>query len=103
MTNLENVTKLGARIKAHDLQFMLDIHYSDTWADLGAQRKPKAWDDLPFSQLVEKVRDYNSSVIAHLRENKALPDMVQIGHETRNDLFYRCARLKSRASQVLIK
>ena len=73
VTNLENVTGLGARIKAAGLQFMLDIHYSDTWADPGAQRKPRAWDDLLFPQLVEKVRDYTSAVIAHLRANQALP------------------------------
>ncbi len=87
-SSLQSVTQLGKRIKAEKLGFMLDIHYSDTWADPGAQRKPRAWKDLEFPALVEQTRVYSRHVIAHLRENGALPDMVQIGNETRNGLLY---------------
>lgn len=87
-SSLENVTKLGQRIKAAKLGFLLDIHYSDTWADPGAQRKPKAWESLDFPALVQQTRDYSRDVIAHLRANGAMPDMVQIGNETRNGLLY---------------
>ena len=82
------MTKLGKRIKAEHLGFMLDIHYSDTWADPGAQRKPRAWENLEFPALVEQTRVYSRDVIVYLRENGALPDMVQIGNETRNGLLY---------------
>ncbi len=88
VSSLESVTLLGKRIKAAGLSFLLDIHYSDTWADPGHQIKPKAWAELPFPQLVQKVHDYSREVIAHLRENGALPDMVQVGNETRNGLLY---------------
>ena len=87
-SSLQSVTQLGRRIKAEHLDFMLDIHYSDTWADPGAQRKPRAWENLQFPALVEQTRSYSRDVIAHLRENGALPDMVQIGNETRNGLLY---------------
>lgn len=88
VSNLEHVTALGKRIKAAGLGFMLDIHFSDTWADPGQQRKPAAWDALPFAQLVQKVRDYSCETLAHLRQAGALPDAVQIGNETRNGLLY---------------
>ena len=88
VSDLENVTTLGRRIKAAGLGFLLDIHYSDTWADPGQQRKPRAWETLDFPDLVEQTRVYSRDVIAHLRENGALPDMVQIGNETRNGLLY---------------
>ena len=87
-SSLENVTRLGQRIKAAKLGFLLDIHYSDTWADPGAQRKPRAWENSDFPALVEQTRNYSRDVIAHLRENNAMPDMVQIGNETRNGLLY---------------
>lgn len=87
-SSLQSVTQLGKRIKAEKLGFMLDIHYSDTWADPSAQRKPRAWEKLEFPALVEQTRVYSRHVIAHLRENGALPDMVQIGNETRNGLLY---------------
>ena len=88
VSGLESVTAFGKRIKASGFQFLLDIHYSDTWADPGHQKKPAAWDALPFPQLVTQVHDYSRDVIAHLRQNGAMPDLVQIGNETRNGLLY---------------
>lgn len=88
VSGLPSVTALGRRIKAAGLRFLLDIHYSDTWADPGHQKKPAAWDALPFPQLVRQTHDYSRDVIAHLRRNGALPDIVQIGNETKNGLLY---------------
>jgi arabinogalactan endo-1,4-beta-galactosidase len=34
---------MAKRIKAAGLRFLLDFHYSDTWADPGKQFKPAAW------------------------------------------------------------
>ena len=87
-SDLESVTKMGRRVKSAGLAFLLDIHYSDTWADPGAQRKPQAWRDLTFPQLVERTRVYTRDVVAHLRASGAMPDIVQIGNETRNGLLY---------------
>lgn len=88
VSGLAPVTALGKRIKAKGLKFLLDIHYSDTWADPGQQKKPTAWGNLPFPELVQKVREYSRSVVAHLRQNGAMPDLVQVGNETRNGLLY---------------
>jgi len=88
VSSLESVTAFGRRIKAAGLQFLLDIHYSDTWADPGHQTKPAAWNSLTFPHLVQQVHDYSRDVIAHLRAGGAMPDLVQIGNETRNGLLY---------------
>lgn len=89
VSGLPAVSLLGRRIKAAGLMFLLDIHYSDTWADPGHQAKPAAWDSLPFPQLVHQVHDYTRDAVAHLRAHGAPPDMVQVGNETRNGLLYR--------------
>ncbi len=88
VSSLESVSAFGKRIKAAGFQFLLDMHYSDTWADPGHQTKPAAWDALTFPQLVQQVHDYSREVIAHLRQGGAMPDLVQIGNETRNGLLY---------------
>lgn len=88
VSGLSAVTALGKRIKASGFEFLLDLHYSDTWADPGHQHKPVAWDSLPFPALVQTVHDYSRDVIAHLRQNGAMPDLVQVGNETRNGLLY---------------
>lgn len=79
--DLAYVTDLGARAKADGFKFLLDIHYSDTWADPSHQTKPAAWSSLSQSNLVIAVHDYTEDVIATLRDNGAMPDMVQIGNE----------------------
>ena len=88
VSKLTSVTALGRRIKAAGMKFMLDIHYSDFWADPGHQKKPAAWANLPFPQLVRKTHDYTRDVVKYLRQNQAKPDFVQVGNETRNGLLY---------------
>ena len=41
--DLQYVKSLGKRIKDAGLLFMLDFHYSDTWADPGQQTAPASW------------------------------------------------------------
>jgi arabinogalactan endo-1,4-beta-galactosidase len=79
--DLPMVRALAKRIKASGATFMLDIHYSDTWADPGKQFKPDAWKELEFEALVQKVHDYTAEVLKDLRDNGAMPDMVQVGNE----------------------
>ena len=79
--DLDYVTALAARVKAEGFKFLLDFHYSDTWADPAHQTIPAAWASMDHAQLVTAVHDYTRDVIIHLRTNDAMPDMVQIGNE----------------------
>ena len=63
------------------LKFLLDYHYSDTWADPGKQILPKAWEGKTHAELVTVVREYTRDTIAAFRDAGCLPDMVQIGNE----------------------
>lgn len=72
---------LGKRIKAAGFQFMLDIHYSDTWADPGKQWTPEAWASLDDDALAKKVYDYTVEVLTQLKNAGAEPDFVQTGNE----------------------
>src|SRR5262249_51579838 len=64
INNLDYTVPLAVRVKNAGFQFMLDFHYSDTWADPGHQRKPAAWTNLVFPQLVQQLHDYSSNCIA---------------------------------------
>lgn len=72
---------LAKRIKAAGAVFMLDFHYSDTWADPSHQIKPEAWENLTFNELVNQVETYTADVITQFKRENVLPDMVQIGNE----------------------
>jgi arabinogalactan endo-1,4-beta-galactosidase len=79
--DLNYVRALAKRIKAVGATFLLDIHYSDTWADPGKQFTPQDWKSLDFDALQKQVHDYTASVLTDLRDNGAMPDMVQVGNE----------------------
>jgi len=79
--NLEHTLPMAARVKAAGLGLLLDIHYSDSWADPGKQYKPAAWSTLDFAALKDSVYEYTKHVIARFKDEGGLPDMVQIGNE----------------------
>src|ERR1043165_4127929 len=71
---LEQTKKMAKRIKAANMKFLLDFHYSDTWADGGKQYKPAAWKNLSFPDLVKQVHDYSKQVITELVQQGTHPD-----------------------------
>ena len=75
------VKALGKRIKDAGMKLMLDIHYSDTWADPAKQWTPEAWKDLDDAALAEKVYSYTSDALKQLKDAGAEPDLVQTGNE----------------------
>src|SRR5579863_1665726 len=46
---------LAQSAKQLGFKFLLDFHYSDTWADPGKQFLPKAWEGLSHKELSEAV------------------------------------------------
>lgn len=86
--SLENTIPLARRIKAAGAIFLLDIHYSDTWADPQHQEIPVAWRGLGFDSLEKQVETYSRETIAALKAAGAMPDWVQVGNEiTRGTLW----------------
>ena len=79
--NLDTVKVLGRRIKAAGMQFMLDFHYSDTWADPSAQTTPAEWALLNDEELVAKVYEYTRDCLRQLKAAGATPDYIQTGNE----------------------
>ncbi|KAB8137695.1 cellulase family glycosylhydrolase [Gracilibacillus oryzae] len=80
--DLDTTISLAKRAKALGMNILLDIHYSDFWADPGTQTKPKAWQELSYPELKTQVYQYSKNVIERMEQQNILPDMVQIGNET---------------------
>ncbi len=74
-------------------RFLLDFHYSDTWADPAHQPVPKAWEGMSHPEIVAALRDYTARTIAAFREAGVLPDMVQIGNEVDNGIVWPDGKL----------
>lgn len=80
--DLDYVKALGKRIKEAGLKFMLDFHYSDTWADPVSQKLPAEWSDCKTAeQKAERVYTYTKDCLNELKAAGATPDFVQVGNE----------------------
>lgn len=88
--DLNYVQKLGKRIKDAGLDFMLDIHYSDTWADPSNQTIPSTWmTNTSDAALTDSMYTYTKRCLEYLTANGATPDFVQIGNEVSYGMLWR--------------
>lgn len=71
--DLDWVKALGKRIKDKGLKFMLDFHYSDTWADPAKQWTPAAWADLDDAALAQKLYNYTKDALSQLKAAEPSP------------------------------
>lgn len=79
---VDDIIRMAHRIKAAGMGFLLDFHYSDTWADPAKQVIPWAWRNAnSVDELADYVESYTERVLVRLYREFVLPDMVQIGNE----------------------
>ena len=79
--NLDTVKVLGRRIKEAGMQFMLDFHYSDSWADPVKQFTPAEWAGLDDDALTQRIYEYTRDCLRALKAAGATPDYIQTGNE----------------------
>jgi arabinogalactan endo-1,4-beta-galactosidase len=81
------VTK-AIRAKNLGMRILIDFHYSDTWADPGAQTKPAAWAAQSLATLKISIATHTNLVLTELKNNGVTPEWVQIGNETNNGMLW---------------
>ncbi|MCC6477239.1 glycosyl hydrolase 53 family protein [bacterium] len=90
---LDSTVTLAQRGKQLGFEILLDIHYSDSWADPGQQTKPLAWQSLSFAQLEDSVYAYSNYVTRRFRDEDVLPQAVQIGNEIGGGMLWNDGRV----------
>lgn len=81
-SGFEDVARTIQRSKNQGMKVLLDLHYSDSWADPSKQVPPAAWAAITsLSVLRDSVYNYTFSVLKKLDARSLMPDMVQIGNE----------------------
>ena len=91
--DLDYTIDLAQAAQERGFQFLLDYHYADSWADPGKQPIPSAWEGLSPEVLADSVYAYTRRTIAAFREAGVMPEMVQIGNETRNGMLWPTGKL----------
>lgn len=83
----DTVTK-ARRAKQLGLRLMIDFHFSDTWADPGAQNPPAAWKDYDIADLKQAVSAHVNEMLTALKAEDIEPEWVQIGNETPDGFLF---------------
>ncbi len=79
----EHVVAYAKKVKAAGMGLLVDIHYSDVWADPGKQIIPERWRGVNNANaMADSVYAYTKDLMNALKDAGATPDMVQIGNET---------------------
>src|SRR6185437_6744931 len=92
--SLANTIALAKRIKDSGSLLLLDIHYSDTWADPQHQEIPVAWRGLSFDSLEARVEQYSFATIKALKDAGAMPDWVQVGNEITRGMLWPAGQVR---------
>lgn len=87
-SDLSDAEKTISRAKALGMAVVLDIHYSDEWADASHQSKPVAWEGISFGALKDSVYTYTFHVMNYLSGKGLMPEMVQLGNELNGGMLY---------------
>lgn len=90
---LDSTLALARRAHASGLRVLLDLHFSDTWADPGHQSMPAAWRGLSADVLADSVGGYTRGAVAALVTQGTPPDAVQIGNEIDGGMLWDAARV----------
>ncbi|WP_412989497.1 arabinogalactan endo-beta-1,4-galactanase [Pediococcus siamensis] len=79
---LANEVKTAKDATAHHMKVLIDLQYSDFWADPAKQALPKAWKNYSFAQKKTAVYNYTEKVMKTMKAAGVDIGMVQVGNET---------------------
>jgi arabinogalactan endo-1,4-beta-galactosidase len=92
-SDLASALVLAKRAHAAGLRVLLDLHYSDSWADKSNQTTPTAWAAQDLSTLVATVRAYTRDTVRAFAAQGTPLDMVQIGNEVTSGMLWPSGRI----------
>lgn len=92
--NTDYTLKLAKRVKEAGALLLINLHYSDTWADPGKQYKPAEWAHLPYEALKEEVERYTRETFQHFIDAGIKVDFVQLGNEITNGFLWPTGKVE---------
>ncbi len=91
--DIETAYWIAQRARRVNMRIILDLHYSDTWADPEHQEKPYDWELLNFQELNEAVEQFTYDSMMYFKSRGVTPQMIQIGNEINNGMIYEDGRI----------
>ena len=92
--DIENYVKLAKLAKSKGYKILMDLHYSDFWADPGKQFIPKEWVGYDLKELCEAVYAFTLMCLERAKSEGVAPDMIQVGNEITNGILWPVGKLE---------
>lgn len=80
----ERAVEIGSRATEAGMGVLVDLHYSDFWADPAKQQAPKAWEDLSDEERAAAAGDFTRETLTAFVDAGVDVVGVQVGNETNN-------------------
>lgn len=84
---------MSKRAQAANMNILVDLHYSDFWADPASQRIPTAWAGLSLENLAREVETFTAKVLNDFKTAGVNVQAVQIGNEINNGLLFPIGKI----------
>lgn len=91
--DLANFLRLGRLAADKGYRLLLDLHYSDFWADPAKQTVPKAWAGLGLEELERQVCAFTRETLTAIREEGLDLALIQVGNEITNGMLWPAGQL----------
>jgi arabinogalactan endo-1,4-beta-galactosidase len=85
---IDDVIAKAKRAEQLGLDWMLDFHFSDTWADPGQQKIPVTWRDHSLSGLKASIAQHISKSLSAIKKAGVTPKWIQVGNEVNHGFLW---------------
>ncbi len=92
--DIDNYVKLGKLAKSKGYKLLMDLHYSDFWADPGKQMIPKAWRSFGIDGMAEAVYSFTKECLEIAVREGVAPELIQVGNEITNGMLWPVGKLE---------
>ena len=93
--DIEGYVRLASLARAKGYKLLMDLHYSDFWADPGKQMIPKAWLSYGIDEMTEAVYAFTKHCLEVAKENGVAPELIQVGNEITNGILWPVGKLET--------
>ncbi len=92
--DVDNFIKLAKLAILKGFKILLDLHYSDFWADPGKQFLPKAWQGKGIDEVEQELYKFTKDVCLKAKEEGIEIDLIQVGNEITNGMCWPVGKLE---------
>ena len=91
--NTDRAIEMALRAKAAGMNILVDLHYSDFWADPDTQTLPRKWATYDSEELVTAVETFTTEVLSQFKTSGIDVDAIQIGNEINGGMMWPLGKI----------